>query len=73
MPIVCGHLAAYSFGRGSTLEKTSARRQEKLIMEIKDIAGVGEIVKRVIDSLDKGVSSLLSPFAYKRMEKAKMR
>lgn len=41
-------------------------------MEIKDITGVGEIVKRVIDCLDKGVSSLLSPFAYKRMEKAKM-
>lgn len=41
-------------------------------MDIKDIAGIGEPLKRVIDCLDRGVSSLLSPFMYKRMERAKM-
>lgn len=42
------------------------------MFEIKDLAGLGEPLKRVIDCLDKGISSLMSPFAYKRMEKAKM-
>ena len=41
-------------------------------MEIKDIAGLSEPLTRIIDCLDKGVSSLASPFVYKRMEKAKL-
>jgi len=41
-------------------------------MEIKDLAGLSEPLMRIIDCLDKGVSSLASPFVYKRMEKAKM-
>ena len=42
------------------------------MFEIKDLAGLGEPLKRVIDCLDKGISSLMSPFVYKRMERAKM-
>lgn len=41
-------------------------------MDIKDIAGLSEPLKRVIDCLDKGVSSLFSPFIYKKVERAKM-
>ena len=41
-------------------------------MDIKDIAGLSEPLKRVIDCLDKGISSLLHPFAYKRAERVKM-
>ena len=41
-------------------------------MDIKDLAGLSEPLKRVIDCLDKGISSLMSPFVYKRMERAKM-
>ena len=41
-------------------------------MEIKDIAGLSGPLTRIIDCLDKGVSSLASPFVYKRMEKAKL-
>lgn len=41
-------------------------------MEIKDIAGFGEIFKRVLDSLEKGISSILSPYVYKQMERAKL-
>ena len=42
------------------------------MLEIKDLAGLSEPLKRVIDCLDKGISSLMSPFVYKRMERAKM-
>ena len=41
-------------------------------MDIKDVAGLSEPLKRVIDCLDKGISSLMHPFAYKRAERAKM-
>ena len=42
------------------------------MLEIKDLAGLSEPLCRVIDCLDKGVSSLTAPFMYKRMEKAKL-
>ena len=42
------------------------------MMEIKDLIGLSEPLVRVIDCLEKGVSSLLSPFMYKRLERAKM-
>lgn len=41
-------------------------------MDVKDLAGLSEPLKRVIDCLDKGVSSLMNPFAYKRAERAKL-
>ncbi len=41
-------------------------------MGIEDIKELGEAAKRVFDCLDRGISSLLSPFAYKRMERAKL-
>lgn len=40
--------------------------------DIKDFAGLSEPLCRVIDCLWKGISSVASPFVYKRMEKAKM-
>lgn len=33
-------------------------------MDVKDLAGLSEPLKRVIDCLDKGISSLMHPFAY---------
>lgn len=44
----------------------------KGMLEIKDLAGLSEPLCRVIDCLYKGISSLASPFVYRRMEKAKM-
>lgn len=41
-------------------------------MDVKDLAGLSEPLKRVIDCLDKGISSLMNPFAYKRAERAKL-
>lgn len=42
------------------------------MLDIKDFAGLSEPLCRVIDCLWKGISSVASPFVYKRMEKAKM-
>ncbi|WP_294742695.1 DUF2806 domain-containing protein [uncultured Prevotella sp.] len=41
-------------------------------MDIKDLAGLSEPLKRVIDCLDKGISSLMHPYVFKRDERAKM-
>lgn len=42
------------------------------MFEIKDLAGLSEPLCRVIDCLDKGISSLAAPFLYRRMEEAKL-
>lgn len=42
------------------------------LFEITDIAGLSKPLCRVIDCLEKGISSVVSPFVYKRMERAKM-
>lgn len=42
------------------------------LFEIKDLAGLSEPLCRVINCLDKGISSLAAPFLYKRMEEAKL-
>lgn len=41
-------------------------------MEFKDLTGFGEPLKRVIDCLNDGVSALMAPFLFKRMERAKL-
>ncbi len=41
-------------------------------MEVKDLAGLSEPLKRVIDCLEKGISSLLYPSIYQRAERAKL-
>lgn len=41
-------------------------------LNVKDLAGLSEPLKRVVDCLDKGISSLMHPFAFKRDERAKM-
>lgn len=41
-------------------------------MDIKDLAGLSEPLKRVIDCLDKGISSLMHPLVYKRVERARL-
>lgn len=42
------------------------------MFDIKDLAGLSEPICRVIDCLAKGISSVASPFVYKRMERAKI-
>lgn len=41
-------------------------------MEMSDIIGLSLPIVRVIDCLDRGMSSMLSPYVYKRLERAKM-
>lgn len=41
-------------------------------MEVKDLVGLSEPLKRVIDCLDKGIGLLMHPFVYKRAERAKL-
>ena len=43
-----------------------------LAIDIKDLAGLSEPIRRVFDCLDKGISSLMHPFLFKRDERAKM-
>lgn len=42
-------------------------------MEMSDLVGLSLPLVRVIDCLDRGVSSMLSPYVYKRLERAKMK
>lgn len=41
-------------------------------MEMTELVGLSLPLARVIDCLDRGISSMLSPYVYKRLERAKM-